>query len=321
MRQLILTVVVAAASSMQFAWAGDWPEKAVRIVVPFPAGGATDAPARMLGEKLSELWRQPVIVENRPGAGGSLGAAEVARSAPDGYTLLFPSGAVMTVNQFVYAKPIYDPERDFTPVTNVVSAPQILVVPAASPFKSIKELIAFARANPGKLTFAHAGIGSQSHLANEYFLQEAKIDAVGVPYKGDPPAVSDLIGGTVDYSVINLGAAIGQVKGGRLRALGVTRKGEIPQLPGVPPIASVLPGFENSGWFGIVAPTGVPSRVIQKIYKDTRSLLQNAELRGRLTDLGYTIVGNTPQEMGEAMTLERKRWSRVVDERNIGQVQ
>lgn len=313
-RILIMSILVMLGLQ---AHADDWPSKPVRIIVPFPAGGATDAPARLLGEKLSKIWRQPVIVDNKPGAGGALAAAEVAKAPADGYTLLFPSGSVMTVNQFVYSKLTYDPEKDFTPIMNVVAAPQVLVVPAASKYTSTEALIAAARQSPGKLTFAHAGIGSQSHLANEYFLQQAKVSATGVPYKGDPPAVIDIIGGNIDFSVISLGASFAQIKAGKLKALGVTSATEIPQLPGVKPIASVLPGFENAGWFGLVAPANVPVSVVGKISQDARIALDDAEVRSKLDALGFRIVANTPDAMTHAMSAERRRWAVLVKERNI----
>ncbi len=303
-------------------WSGllhaqDWPAKPVRIVVPFSAGGATDIPARLLGDRLSKLWGQPVVVENKPGAGGALAAAEVAKAPADGYTLLFPSGSVMTVNQFVYAKLPYDPEKDFTPVMNVVSSPQVLVVNANSPYTSMEALIEAARKEPRKLTYGHAGVGSQTHLANEFFLKQANISAVAVPYKGDPLAVKDIIGGSIDYSVISLGASLANIKAGKLRALGVTSATEIPQLPGVRPIGAVVPNFENAGWFGLVAPTGVPKAVIDKIYRDASTALQAPDLRERLQTLGFTIVGNSPEVMANAMNAERKRWAVLVKERHI----
>jgi len=206
------------------AHAQTWPQKSVRFIVPFPPGGATDISARMVGQKLTEIWGQTVVIENRGGAGGGVGAAEAARAAPDGYTFFFPSGSVMTANQHIYAKLAYNPEKDFVPVTNVVSGPQVLVVPANSPYKSVKELIDAAKAQPGKLTFGHAGIGSQTHLAAENFVNSARIDAVQVPYKGEGPALVGLVGGDTTFAVTNVAAAIGHIGSGRLRALRVTSK-------------------------------------------------------------------------------------------------
>jgi tripartite-type tricarboxylate transporter receptor subunit TctC len=299
------------------AFAQSWPQKPVKFIVPFPPGGATDISARLLGEKLSQIWGQSVVIENRGGAGGGVGAAEAARAAPDGYTLFFPSGSVVTANQHIYAKLAYDPDKDFIPVTKVVSGPQVLVVPASSQFKTVKDLLDHARANPGKLTFGHAGIGSQTHLAAENFVWQGKIDALAVPYKGEGPGLASLVAGETSFFIGNVAAAIGHIQGGRLRALGVTSKSEAAQLPGVPPIAKTIPNFENTGWFGIVAPTGTPKDVVQKVYRDTRKALEASDLRGRLYVQGLAPVGNSPDEMAKEMKDESALWARVVKERRI----
>jgi len=311
-----LALIFAALFSIG-AQAQSWPQKPVRFIVPFAPGGATDIAARMLGEKLTQLWGQSVVIENRAGAGGALGAAEAARAAPDGYTLFFPSGSVMTANQHVYARLNYDPERDFVPVTNVVSGPQVLVVPANSPYMTVKDLIDAARANPGSLTFGHAGIGTQTHLAAENFLYQAKLEAISVPYKGEAPAMVGLVGGEISFALTNLAAAIQHISAGRLRALGVTSKEAAPQLPGVPPIAKSLSGFENAGWFGIVAPTGTPKEIVQKIYQDTRKTLETTEMRARFYAQGLAPVANTPAEFAAAMKAESQLWAKVVRERKI----
>ena len=307
----VLTLVMNAAAAQ------GWPQKPVRFVVPFAPGGATDIAARMLGEKLTQVWGQSVIVENRAGAGGALGAAEVARAAPDGYTLFFPSGSVMTANQHVYAKLSYDPEKDFVPVTNVVSGPQVLVVPANSPYKTVKDLVAAARASPGKLTFGHAGIGTQTHLAAENFLYQAKIDAVSVPYKGEAPALVALVSGEINFTLANMAATLPHIGAGRIRALGVTSKAEAPQLPGVPAIARTIPGFENSGWFGLVAPAGTPPDIVQKVYQDTRKVLESTEMKARFYAQGLAPVGNPPADFAKAMKAESQLWAKVVKERKI----
>ncbi len=299
------------------AIAQSYPTKPVRFIVPFPPGGATDISARMLGQKLSEMWGQTVVIENRGGAGGSVGAAEAARAVPDGYTLFFPSGSVLTANQHIYRNLPYNPERDFIPVTNVVSGAQVLTVPAGSPYKSVKELVDAARANPGKLTFGHAGIGSQTHLAAENFLYQAKIDALAVPYKGEGPGLAALVGGETNFFVGNIAASIGHINGGRLRALGVTSKDSAPQLPDVPPIGRTVPGFENYGWFGIVAPAGTPPEIVQKVYQDSRKALDNTEMKARFFTQGLAPVGNSPEAMAKAMKEETELWRVVVRERKI----
>ena len=309
---LALGLALAASASAQ-----SWPQKPVRFIVPFPPGGATDISARLLGQELQDMWGQTVVIENRGGAGGGVGAAEAARAAPDGYTLFFPSGSVVTANQHIYAKMNYDPEKDFVPVTKVVSGPQVLVVNASSPYKTVKALIDAAKAQPGRLTFGHAGIGSQTHLAAENFVNAAKVDAVAVPYKGEGPALAGLVGGDTTFAVTNVAATIGHINSGRLRALGVTSKTEFALLPGVPAIARTLPGFENTGWFGIVAPTGTPKEVIQKVQRDTKKALESSRFKARLYVQGLAPVGDTPEEMGRAMKEETLLWARVVRERKI----
>ena len=305
---------LAFAAAVQ---AQPWPSKPVKFIVPFPPGGATDISARMIGQKLSEMWGQSVVIENRGGAGGGVGAAEAARAVPDGYTLFFPSGSVVTANQHIYAKMSYDPEKDFVPVTNVVSGPQVLVVTAGAPYKTVKDLVDAGKANPGKFTFGHAGIGSQTHLAAENFVNSAKLNALSVPYKGEGPSLIGLIGGETTFLVTNLAAALSHINGGKLRALGVTSKTEAPQLPGVPPIANTLPGFENTGWFGIVAPTGTPKEIIEKVYRDTKVALDSTEIKARFFAQGMAPVGNSPDEFGKAMKEETQMWAKIVRERNI----
>lgn len=314
-RKVLGLVVAFAIASV--AQAQSWPQKPVTFIVPFPPGGATDISARLLGQQLQEMWGQTVVIENRGGAGGGVGAAEAARATPDGYTLFFPSGSVVTANQHIYAKLNYNPEKDFVPVTKVVSGPQVLVVNAKSPYKSVKELIDAAKAQPGKLTFGHAGIGSQTHLAAENFVNAAKIDAVSVPYRGEGPGMAGLVSGDTTFFVGNVAAALGHINSGRLRALGVTSKTEFPLLPGVPAIAKTLPGFENTGWFGIVAPAGTPKEIIQKVYRDTKVALEATQLKARMYVQGLTPVGDTPEEMGRAMKEESQLWARVVKERKI----
>jgi tripartite-type tricarboxylate transporter receptor subunit TctC len=308
---VLFGVLLAANAQAQ------WPQKPVRFIVPFPPGGATDISARLLGERLQEIWGQTVVIENRGGAGGGVGAAEAARAAPDGYTLFFPSGSVMTANQHIYAKLGYNPEKDFIPVTNVVTGPQVLVVNANSPYKTVKDLLDAMRANPGKLTFGHAGIGSQTHLAAENFVYQAKANAISVPYKGEGPSLAGLVGGETTFLVTNVAAALPHLTAGRIRALGVSSKAEAPQLPGVPPIAKTIPGFENAGWFGIVAPTGTPKEIVQKVYVDTKKALEDSRMKGRFYAQGLAPVGNSPEEMAKAMQAETQLWAKVVKERGI----
>ncbi len=318
MKVIRLLAALAAGVLLSIpAYAQNWPTKPVRFIVPFPPGGATDISARLLSQKLTEMWGQSVVIENRGGAGGGVGAAEAAKMAPDGHNFFFPSGSVVTANQHIYAKLAYHPEKDFVPVTSVVSGPQVLVVPASSPFRTVQELIDAARKEPGKYTFGHAGIGSQVHLAAENFVYQAKLDAVSVPYKGEGPALAALVGGETTFMLANMAAAIGHVNAGRLRALGVTSAEEAAQMPGVPPVGKTVKGFVNSGWFGIVAPAGTPREFIDRMYRDVKKALDDTQMKARFYAMGLATVGNSPEEMGKAMQEETRLWAVVVRERKI----
>jgi tripartite-type tricarboxylate transporter receptor subunit TctC len=292
-----------------------FPEKPVRIIVPFSPGGATDIVARLVGRQLSDIWGQTVVIDNRAGAGGNIGADLAAKATPDGYTLLMPSGSVLTANPHIYRKLPFDAAQDFLPITNVASGPQVVAVANGVPAKNIAELIALAKKSP--LNFGSAGIGSQVHLAAENLLYSAGVNATHVPYKGEGPALADLAGGQIHWLTPNLSAAIGFVNAGKIRALAVTSKARIPQLPNVPAVAETLPGFENLGWFGLVAPKGTPSAVIELVRADTVKVLGNDDTRKRFNELGMVPVGNTPAKFGAAIRAETARWASVVRERKL----
>jgi tripartite-type tricarboxylate transporter receptor subunit TctC len=306
---LVAVPIAAAAQS--------YPTKPVKFIVPFAPGGATDISARILGQKLGEMWGQTIVIENRGGAAGNIGGAEAAKASPDGDTLFFTSGSVVTANEHIYPNMPFNPARDFVAVTNVVRGPQVIAVPTNSPYQTLKDLIAAAKAIPGKLNYGHAGVGSQTHLAAENFLHTAKIDMQHIPYKGEGPAVADLIAGQTNMATPNLAASINFITQGKLRALAVTSRERAPQLPNVPTVAEVLPGFENYGWFGIVAPAGTPQAVLDKVYRDTVTALDSAAMRGRFFVQGMSIVGNSPADFEKAMREERARWATVVKERRI----
>ena len=312
-RALVAGLVAVPIAAM----AQSYPAKPVKFIVPFAPGGATDISARILGQKLGEMWGQTIVVENRGGAAGNIGGAEAAKAAPDGYTLFFTSGSVVTANEHIYPNMPFNPARDFVAVTNVVRGAQVIAVPANSPYQSLKDLLAAAKASPGKLNYGHAGVGSQTHLAGENFLHAAKVSIQHVPYKGEGPAVADLVAGQINIATANLAAVINFINQGKLRALAVTSRERAPQLPNVPAVAEVLPGFENYGWFGIVAPTGTPKAILDKVYRDTVKVLDSAEMRGRFFVQGMSIVGNSPADFEKAMREERARWATVVKERNI----
>jgi tripartite-type tricarboxylate transporter receptor subunit TctC len=309
----IATGIAISAS----AWPQAFPAKPVRIVVPFAAGGATDIITRILAQKLTELWGQTVIVEDRGGAAGNIGAAEVAKSALDGYTLLMTSGSIVTANQHIYKNMGFDPARDLIPITGVASGPQVVVVNPAFPANTLKEMIAMAKAKPGALNYGHAGIGSQTHLAAENLLYTAGIDMINIPYKGEGPAIADLVAGQINMVTSNLPAAIGFIKQGKLRALAVTSLERIKQLPEVPAAAETLPGFENLGWFGLMAPAGTPKDLVDKIQRDTVKVLETADMRDRLFVQGMGPMINTSEQFTRLIRDETVRWAKIVSARRI----
>lgn len=309
--------LLAGTLATGLATAQAYPSKPVRVIVPFSAGGATDIVARLVGQQLSELWGTTLVIDNRAGAGGNIGGDLAAKAAPDGYTLFMTSGSIVTANQHIYKKMAFDPARDLAPVTNVASGPQLVVANPSFAAKSIGDLIAMAKSKPGQISFASAGFGTQTHLAAENFLYTAKIDVVHVPYKGEAPAISDVMGGQVPFATPNMAAAIGFVKQGKLRTLGVTAKSRVPQLPDVPAVAETLPGFENLGWFGFMVPAKTPRAVIDKVHQDTVKALGSAAIRSRLDTLGMAPVGNTPEAFGKAIQEESARWANVVRERKL----
>jgi tripartite-type tricarboxylate transporter receptor subunit TctC len=314
-RRFAAVLLLAIAPAWAFAQA--WPSKSVRMIVPFAAGGATDVVARLLAQKLTEEWGQSVVVENRAGAGGNIGADAVAKSPPDGYTLLMASGAIVIAGPHMYKSLPYDPARDLVAITNVATGPQVIAVANNVPVKDLAELIAYAKANPKKLNYGSAGIGAQTHLAAENFAQAAGIELTHVPYKGESAAITDLIGGQIQLVTANLSAALAFVRDGKIRALAVTSRERNAALPDVPAAAEVLAGFENSGWFGLLAPTGTPRDVVEKIYRDSAKIALSEEFRAKLAQIGMVPVGNSPAEFSASNRRESARWERVIRDRGI----
>jgi tripartite-type tricarboxylate transporter receptor subunit TctC len=310
---------IALLALVPLASGAAWPDKPVKIVVPFAAGGTTDIVARLLAQKLAESWNQSVVIENKAGAGGNIGADVVAKSPADGYTLLMTSGSIVTANPHMYKSLTYDPARELVGITNVATGPQVIAVAGDSPFRELKDLIAFAKANPKKVNFGSAGVGTQTHLAAENFAHSAGIDVTHVPYKGESQAITDLIGGQIQFATPNLGAAVAHIQQGRLRALAVTSAARSDQLPGVPSASEVLPGFENAGWFGLMAPAGTPREVIDRVRKDSAVILLSDEFRAKLAQQGMTPVANSPAEFAAAIREESARWAKVIRERGLAQ--
>ncbi|HEY8050017.1 MAG TPA: tripartite tricarboxylate transporter substrate binding protein [Ramlibacter sp.] len=312
-----LTGLLAALSFT--AHAADWPARPVTVVVPFVAGGTTDIVARLIGQKLGELWGQPVVIDNRGGAGGNIGAGIVAKATPDGYTLLMTSGSIVTVNPHIY-KDMGFKVSDLMPVTNVASGPMVVAVSATQGPATLKDLIAAAKAKPGALNFGSAGIGSQVHMAGENFANAAGIDIVHVPYKGEAAAYADLMAGQVQLVVGNIGAVAGFVNQGRLRALAVTSKERSPMLPNVPTANEAgMPGFENTGWFGFMAPAGTPQAIVDKVQRDTVRVLQMPDVKEKLAKIGMLPVGNSPADFATEINTELKTWGDVVKNRHLKQ--
>ena len=314
-----VAAAIAALALPGIAAAQPWPSKPVKIVVPFAAGGATDVVARLLAQKLTDVWGQSVVVENRAGAGGNIGAEAVAKSAPDGYTLLMTSGSIVTANPYIYKSLTYDPVHDLVPITNVATGPQVIAVNPSVEAKDLKALIEYAKANPRKVNFGSAGVGTQTHLAAENFAYAAGIDITHVPYKGESAAMTDLMGGQIQMATPNLGAAIGFIKDGKLRALAVTSRERSPQLPDVPAASEVLPGFENAGWFGLMAPAGTAREIVDKVQRDSAKILLSDEFKATLAKQGMVPVGNTPADFNAAIREESARWAKVIKERGLSQ--
>jgi len=296
--------------------AQDYPSRPVKIIVPFPAGGTADVMPRVIGEWLSRKWGQPVVVENRTGAAGNIGAEAVAKAEPDGYTLLSAPPPPLVINQNLYPKLGFDP-NEFVPIVIMGRVPNALVVNPKLPLNSVAEVIAYAKANPGKLTSATQGNGTTSHLTSELFQMMADVKFQHVPYRGSAPALTDLVAGSVDLMFDNLGVSLPLVKGGQLKLLGVATPKRMASLPDVPTIAETLPGFESAAWFAIVAPPKTPQAVVDKINADVNEALRQSDIVQRLTQLSAEPIGGTPQATAAYMREEIERWHKVIKAANV----
>lgn len=305
----VMTSVLGAASAQAY------PDKPIRMVVPFPAGGTTDILARAVAQKLSESLGQQMIVDNKPGAGGNIGAQEVARAAPDGYTLVMGTVGTHAINPSLYKKMPYDHVKDFAPVSLVASVPNLLVVHPSVPVNSVKELIAYVKANPGKLNFASSGNGTSIHLSGELFKTMTGVQMTHVPYKGSAPAVTDLLGGQVQLMFDNMPSALPHAKGGKLKPLAVTAAKRFPGTPDIPTIAEAgVPGYEASSWFGVLAPAGTPKEIVNKLSTEIAKALKTPEMTKRLEEQGAQAVGSTPEEFAAHIKAETAKWAKVVKE-------
>ena len=309
---LAFALAASAAAAAPLARAEAWPTKPVKILFGFPAGSATDVIARTVGQKLSDKWGQPVVIENRPGAGGNLGSELAARAPADGYTIFFGTVA-NAISVSLYSKLNYDYLKDFTPITLVATTPLVLVANPSVPVKNVKEVIAYAKANPGKLNFGSGGVGTSNHLAGEMFKTATGTELVHVPYLGSPAAYNDMFGGQVALMWDNIVAVTNHIRNGKLKAIAVTSAQRADSLPEVPTTAeSGLPGFEAVSWIGALVPTGTPQPVVDKIHTDLVAVLRMPEVKDKLAASGAVVVGNTPEEFAAWNRSEIAKWSKAV---------
>jgi tripartite-type tricarboxylate transporter receptor subunit TctC len=306
---MFISVGMASAQSA-------FPSKPVRIFVPYAAGGGVDILARTLGDVVSRQWGQPVVVENRPGAGGVVASQALVASPPDGYTLIVVASGHAT-NPFLYPKIPYDTFKDFTPISLLASSPNILLVRADSPFKTLGDMIAQARAKPGSLSFGHAGTGTSTHLAGELLKNLAHVDLNAIPYKGGAPSINDLLGGQIPMSFNNGPESVGQLQSGTLRALAVTTASRAPFLPDVPSMAEAVPGYDTEVWWGLLGPAGMPPDLIAKLSHDFVAALNTEPVKERLAKLGASPIGSSPEQFDTKIRADYKKWGPIIEAAGI----
>lgn len=292
--------------------AQDYPDKPITLLIPYPPGGSADMLARPLGAQLQKMWGQPVVLEYKPGAGGTIASAQLARAKPDGYTVLMVLAA-HAINPSLYPSLPYDTRRDFVPVSLVATLPMLVAAPRSTPADTIPELIAYAKAHPGKLSFASAGNGNTSHLAAEMFKQRTGTNMMHVPYKGSGPAVVALLGGEVSLMFDSISTSLPQVQAGKLKAIAVTGEKRSALLPDVPTVAESVPGFVVNGWYGILAPAGTPPRVVDALSQGIAQAVQVPQVKAQLNSYGYELVGSTPAEFGRHIERELAAWKEAVE--------
>ena len=311
-RRSLLAAPILALPTLRPARAAAWPDRPVRIIVSFTAGGTTDIIARLVGARLSEVWGQPVVIENRPGAGGNIGTEYVARSTPDGYTLLVASVGPLAVNMSLYKSMPYDSRKDLAAVTLLAGVPNILVVAPDFPARNVTELVALAKAKPGGLSYGSTGVGTSSHLSGALMDQMAGVQTTHVPYRG-AVALNDLLSRRVDFMFATIPSVIEQIRAGKLRPMAVSSLHRSRSAPDVPAMAELgFPGFDASSWFGMVAPAGTPPELVRKISADTASILKRPDIERQMVDQGADPVGNSPAEFAAFISAEIDRWSEVV---------
>ena len=312
-RSISNALVAVTLATASLAGAQSFPTKPIRLICPFPPAGAVDIASRAIAAELSKNLGQTVTVDNRPGAGGNIGGVEAARSAPDGYTLFMTTSGINAINPALYAKMPFDPIKDLVPVVALVSLSNVLVVNPSVKANSVADVIALARAEPGKLTYASSGNGTSIHMSGEMFKYLAKVDMLHIPYKGSAPAMTDLLGGQVMMMFDNIPSALPHIRAGKLRALAVTGAKRDPLLPDVPTVAEAgVPGYESGVWFGLAVPAGTPKEVIARINEAAVLGTKSPEFIKRMTEMGYSIIGGTPEQMAEMNKVETARWAPIV---------
>jgi tripartite-type tricarboxylate transporter receptor subunit TctC len=312
---LIVGLSVALAASP--GGAQIYPERPIKIVAPFPAGGLVDVLARALGDEMARSMHQPIVVENRPGAGGNVGAESVARSAPDGYTLLMTSPGIQSINEFLYKSMPFDPDKAFAPISMVADMSMVVVVHPKTGIASLKQLVDIAHAQPGKLNFGSAGVGTTGHLGLALLMHAGDMRFAHVPYKGAAPSITDLIGGQIDGVVDNPPTVLAHIRSGAITALAVAGRHRLAVLPDVPTAAEAgLPGWEASSWFGLVAPAGTPPEIVARLHAEVDHAL-HAQRVAMLRERGMDIIGNTPKEFADLIVAERKKWGDIIRTANI----
>ena len=318
-RYLSFALAIAASAALP-ALAQTYPTKPVRYIVPFPAGGSPDIIARLITERFGKMWGHQVIVDNRPGAGGTVGAGVAAKLAADGYNLFQCNIASSAIAPALYAKLPYDHQRDFAPISRIGTTPNVLVVHPAFPARSMKEFMAYAKANPGKLSYGTSAPGNSQQLTMELIKLTTKIDVVFIPYKGAPQSLSDTIGGQIPCTLQSAPGVIAAIRAGRVRPLAVTSAKRIPQLPDVPTMSeTVLPNFDVNSWYGLCAPTGTPAPILEKVHTDLTTVLRMPEIQERLNELVVQVAPTSPQEFGQFIRAETERWAKVIKAANIPQ--
>ena len=306
-----LALAVAAAASSSVALAQDWPQRTVRVIVPFASGGNTDTIARIVTERLSATLGQPFVVENRVGAGGAIAAESVAKSAPDGYTLLMAAVSQIAILPYIQ-KIAYDPVKDFAPVSNIGTNPFVLGVHESVPARNVREFVEYVKSRPGQLNYASGGNGTTGHLSGALFISRAGLSMTHVPYKGGGPAVADLVAGTVQMYFGNVSELIQHSKSGRIRLLGVSSEGRAPQLPEIPAIAESFAGFRTLTWNGLLAPAGTPPAIVSRLSTEVQKIVREPAVAARLTSIGVDPLGSTPAEFAEMIRTDSATWQEAV---------